>query len=87
MDWVPVSNTATLPATSAGGFPEIISRSGRPAELAWADFFDGVIANDLTRVAYNRAVRCFLNSELVCDKQLHEITAADVGKYLREMKG
>jgi len=87
MDWVPVSQTATLPATNAGDFPEIVSRAGRPAEQAWADFFEGVIANDLTRVAYSRAVRCFLESELVRDKRLHEITAADVGKYLREMSG
>lgn len=87
MDWVPVSQAATLPATQSPDLPEIISRAGRPAEQAWADFFEGVIANDLTRVAYNRAVRCFLSSKLVRDIQLHEITAGDVGKYLREMSG
>ena len=67
--------------------PSRVIESGAPARHAWADFFDGVIANDLTRDAYRRAVRSFLNWPGLHSRQLHEITAADVGKYLREMEG
>ena len=51
------------------------------------DFFAGMIANDLARNAYIRAVRWFLQSPRVQDRQLHDITAADVGEYLRGMEG
>lgn len=67
--------------------PDVVSEAGMPAERAWDDFFRGVIANDHTRVAYSRAVRSFLNSATVNGKRLHEITAADVGEYLRQMPG
>ena len=67
--------------------PEIVSRGGIAAERAWDDFFIGTIANDLTRVAYQRAVRRFLLSRQCRDKALHEISAADVGAYLRQLQG
>ena len=64
-----------------------MQRGGHAAERAWDDFFSGVIANDLTRIAYTRAVRWFLEWSQVCGKELHEITAADVGQYLRGLEG
>ena len=87
MDWVPVLHQENTPATNAADLPDIIARHGRPAEQAWADFFDGIIANELTRIAYNRAVRNFLDWPSVRGMQLHEITAADVGRYLRDLCG
>jgi integrase/recombinase XerD len=87
MDWVPVLRYENAPTHASSDLPAIIVHGGRAAEQAWDDFFSGVIANDLTRIAYNRAVRRFLESPRVSDKKLHEITAADVGIYLRELSG
>ena len=87
MDWVPVLHGANLPTRERPELPAIVQRGGLPAERAWDDFFAGMIANDLTRMAYTRAVRCFLQSPRIQDRQLHEITAADVGEYLRGMEG
>ena len=87
MDWVPVLHQTNTPTRVDGELPAIVQRGGRAAERAWDDFFSGVIANDLTRIAYTRAVRWFLEWSQVCGKELHEITAADVGQYLRGLEG
>lgn len=58
MDWVPVLQQTNTPARADGELPAIVRRGGLAAERAWEDFFAGVIANDLTRIAYRRAVRC-----------------------------
>ncbi len=87
MDWVPVLHQTNTPTRVDGELPAIVQRGGHAAERAWDDFFSGVIANDLTRIAYTRAVRWFLEWSQVCGKELHEITAADVGQYLRGLEG
>lgn len=70
-----------------GRLPAIVERGGAAAERAWDDFFLGMVANDLTRIAYTRAVRLFLTSPQISCKSLHELTAADVGEYLRWLDG
>lgn len=87
MDWLPVLQNETTPTCESRDLPSVIQRAGHAAERAWDDFFSGVIANDLTRIAYNRAVRRFLEWPRVSGKKLHEITAADVGNHLRGLSG
>lgn len=87
MEWVPVLQQTNSPARERQELPAIVWRGGPAAERAWDDFFAGMIANDLTRIAYTRAVRCFLQSPRIQDRRLYEITAADVGEYLRGMNG
>jgi site-specific recombinase XerD len=70
-----------------GPLPRLLTSGGRAARTAWDDFFDGRIANEHTRKAYERAVRSFL---VWCDdkrQHLPHITAGDVGKYLRRLSG
>ena len=67
--------------------PEILLRVGRAAETAWQDFFDGKLANDHTRTAYSLAVRRFLAWAEGQGRELQQIIAGDVGKYLREHPG
>jgi len=67
--------------------PDRVLEGGPSAQHAWSDYFEGIIANDLTRHAYRRAARTFLCWSGLGGKQLHEVTAADVGKYLRQMEG
>jgi integrase/recombinase XerD len=87
MDWVPVLQHSNTPTRAERELPAIVQRGGLAAERAWDDFFAGVIANDLTRIAYTRAVRWFLEWPQVCSKELHEITPADIGQYLRGLEG
>ena len=87
MERLPELHNVSQPSQRSEELPAIIERTGPAAQRAWDDFFLGVIANDLTRVAYTRAVRQFLGWPRVSIKSLHEITAADVGEYLRELSG
>jgi site-specific recombinase XerD len=76
-------------ARPGGPLPTKIEDVGRPAEIAWDDFFVGAVANPNTRLAYERAVRYFLlwADEHVPDKSLPELTAGDVGRYLQTLSG
>jgi len=67
--------------------PEIVLAAGAAAATAWGDFFDGKLANDHTRTAYNLAVRRFLSWAQEQGRQLHQITAGDVGRYFRQHPG
>ena len=87
MDWLPILHQTNGPTRERTELPAIVQRGGLAAERAWDDFFAGMIANDLTRNAYIRAVRWFLQSPRLQARQLHDITAADVGEYLRGMEG
>ncbi len=87
MDLLPALHQNVLSNNNDKGLPAIVVRAGVAAERAWDDFFVGMVANDLTRIAYARAVRRFLMSPRFADKLLHEITAADVGEYLRRLDG
>ena len=70
-----------------GPLPPCVLAAGQAAQTAWDDFFEGKIANKNTRLAYERAVRYFLLWAEKSGKALHEITAGDVGRYLRELSG
>ena len=87
MELLPELHQGIIAASSKHRRPPIVTRSGMGCEQAWDDFFVGTIANDLTRIAYERAVRRFLVSPHCANKSLHEISAADVGEYLRELQG
>ena len=87
MDWLSKLQRGITPTSESRDLPAAIQRAGDAGERAWDDFFSAVIANDLTRIAYNRAVRRFLEWPNVSGRKLHEITAADVGDYLRGLSG
>lgn len=87
MDLLPELHKTNTPTKANVRLPAIVVRGGGAAERAWDDFFIGMVANDLTRIAYMRAVRRFLMSPKFADKSLHEISAADVGEYLRRLDG
>jgi integrase/recombinase XerD len=84
---VPHSSNRSLTLVSGEPLPDIITSTGQAATTAWHDFFQGRIANDHTRAAYERAVRCFLAWCRNDGHELHTITAADVGQYLRQLPG
>lgn len=80
----------TLPATFVrlkDQIPSLIRTMGRPAETAWHDFFDGRLANEHTRLAYNRALRQFLAWVQKQGKSLLQVTAGDVGQYFQRHPG
>jgi len=95
MDQKPPSKALTVRDENAalsrpgGPLPTKIEDAGRPAHIAWDDFFVGAVANRNTRLAYERAVRYFLlwADEHVPDKSLPELTAGDVGRYLQTLSG
>ena len=80
-------NNETLARRQARGLPDIVLQAGAAAETAWADFFDGTLANHHTRVAYNLAVRRFLAWAQEEGRALHQITAGDVGRYFHVHTG
>ncbi len=86
-DLVPVGKSGTPVRADSGGLPAIVVDAGAAAETAWADFFDGTLANGHTRAAYNRAVRGFLAWAQREGRALHQITAGDVGRYIRQHPG
>jgi site-specific recombinase XerD len=86
-DLVLVGKSGALARSDSGGLPAIVVDAGAAAETAWADFFDGTLANGHTRAAYNRAVRRFLAWAREQGRALHQITAGDVGRYLRQHPG
>jgi site-specific recombinase XerD len=67
--------------------PELILQAGKAAETAWDDFFQGKLANRYTRAAYSLAVRRFLDWADVEGRELHQVTAGDVGRYLEQHPG
>jgi site-specific recombinase XerD len=67
--------------------PELVLRAGKAAETAWDDFFQGKLANRYTRAAYGFAVRRFLAWAQGEGRELHQITAGDVGRYLEQHPG
>jgi site-specific recombinase XerD len=90
-----MTDNALLPAKTAqelalvpgGPLPGLVRSAGRAARTAWDDFFEGRIANEHTRKAYERAVRNFLAWAHSQGRDLSHITAGDVGKYLRNLPG
>src|SRR5688572_7140011 len=66
--------------------PAIIARAGHGARFAFEEFFHARIRNAHTRRAYRRAVLCFLNWSDLRGRQLQQVSPADVGTYLDELK-
>ncbi len=62
--------------------PVLIERSGSAARFAWEEFIYGTIRNTHTRVAYERAIRRFLDHCEKLGKGLPRISPRDVGGYL-----
>lgn len=79
------ASTALAPAEV---LPKIVRHAGRPAEIAWRDFFSGKLPNDGTRAAYRNAVCRFLHS---CERRgvvdLSRVTPGDLGDYFRAHPG
>ncbi len=63
--------------------PVIVTAVGNAGRTAWRDFFSGKLANEHTRLAYNRAVCQFLDWCEDRRLELAKITAGDVGDYFR----
>ena len=83
----------TVPAATSlenraavGNVPAIIERAGSGARFAFEEFFHAKIRNAHTRRAYRRAVLCFLQWCELRQRSLHEVSPADVGMYLDELK-
>jgi site-specific recombinase XerD len=88
-DLVPMGHAGLTRREGLDGksLPEIVVSAGAAAETAWDDFFDGKLANAYTRTAYAFAVRRFLTWAREEGRALHQITAGDVGRYLRAHPG
>ncbi len=70
---------------SGKSLPAIIEQAGNGARFAFEEFFHAKIRNAHTRRAYRRAVLCFLEWCESRQRQLHEVSPADVGAYLDEL--
>ncbi len=70
----------------SGNLPAIIERAGHGARFAFEEFFHAKIRNAHTRRAYRRAVLCFLQWCERRQRSLQEVSPADVGIYLDELK-
>ena len=84
---ISAKTTERLALVPGGPLPALVRGGGRAARTAWDDFFEGRIANEHTRAAYERAVRNFLAWAENHGRDLPHITAGDVGKYLRKLSG
>ncbi len=65
--------------------PTIIEQAGHSARFAFEEFFHGKIRNAHTRRAYRRAVLSFLEWCERRNRQLQQVSPADVGIYLDEL--
>ena len=80
------SATSLEDPTAISNVPAIIERAGSGARFAFEEFFHAKIRNAHTRRAYRRAVLCFLQWCELQQRSLHEVSPADVGIYLDELK-
>lgn len=83
----PVLHAPDESGTSASEPPAVIAASGPSAQFAWDEFLYGVIRNPHTRRSYERATRRFLAWTETRGRRLHEVTPADVGRYLDGLAG
>jgi integrase/recombinase XerD len=67
--------------------PAIVERAGAAALLAWDEFFQGEIRNELTRRAYTLAVNRFLAWCEDRGVELIQITPGIVGQYFNQHPG
>ena len=65
--------------------PTIIEQAGHNARFAFEEFFHAKIRNAHTRRAYRRAVLRFLEWCELRNRQLSQVSPADVGIYLDEL--
>lgn len=86
-DLVVRDGTAVVRAREGESLPSLVERCGPAAVRAWRDFFAGTLPNKHTRAAYNLAVRRFLGWCQDRGIGLQEITAGDMGVYIREHPG
>ncbi|MFO0979086.1 MAG: tyrosine-type recombinase/integrase [Planctomycetaceae bacterium] len=82
---VPSATSFEDPAASSN-LPAIIERAGPGARFAFEEFFHAKIRNSHTRRAYQRAVLGFLQWCEQRRRSLHEVSPADCGIYLDELK-
>ena len=82
---LPAATSLEDPA-AINSVPGIIERAGPGARFAFEEFFHAKIRNAHTRRAYRRAVLCFLQWCELWQRSLHEVSPADVGIYLDELK-
>ena len=67
--------------------PPAIVDAGSAANFAWDEYLHAAIRNPHTRRSYERASRRFLEWADHRGKRLHEVTPADVGRYLDGLAG
>jgi integrase/recombinase XerD len=78
--------TSLEDSVAISNVPAIIERAGSGARFAFEEFFHAKIRNTHTRRAYRRAVLCFLQWCELRQRSLPEVSPADVGIYLDELK-
>ena len=61
--------------------PAVISAAGASSRYAYEEFIFGEIRNKNTRLAYNRAVTCFLTWLEDCGLSLVNVTPKDIHNY------
>lgn len=81
----PESDLPALIPTSSATMPTMIAAAGPAASFAWEEFFQGKIANKNTRIAYERAVRRFLDWILPQEPDIARITPGMVGRYFNKL--
>ncbi len=80
-----VGSVAVPDAGSGQSPPALVERAGGAALYAWAEFFDGELANAYTRRNYDQAVRRFLAWCEVQGLDLLDVTPGSIGRYFREL--
>jgi integrase/recombinase XerD len=66
--------------------PASVANAGKPASIAWDEYFSAHVRNSCTRAAYLHAIRRFL-AWLPGEIALHEITPGMIGRYFTEHRG
>ena len=62
--------------------PALIRDASPAATFAWEEFLYGAVRNPHTRRSYERATRRFLSWAESSGRAIHQVTPADVGRYL-----
>jgi integrase/recombinase XerD len=84
---LPVTAAARKSLISSRVNPHLIIQAGPAGSFAWDEFFSATIRNRHTRLAYERAVRRFLDFLPVDITSLTQITPGIVGTYLSGIEG
>lgn len=81
-NFLPATLADTPAATPGKAAPALILEASPAATFAWEEYLYAAVRNPHTRRSYERATRRFLAWAESAGRALHQVTPADVGRYL-----